>query len=163
MEKTLIVLKPDAVQRWVCGEILSRFEKRGLKIVGMKMMQPDRDFFYQHYETIGTMISRRGEEVFNLNLEAMQRWPVIAVALEGIDAAKVVRQMVGATEPASANPGTIRGDYAHMTFAYGDQAKKGIPNLIHASGNTEEAALELKLWFGNEFFEYQRCDESFLR
>jgi nucleoside-diphosphate kinase len=104
IEKTLILLKPDAVSRSVCGEILSRFEKRGLKIVGVKMVKPDADFFYHHYETIGQVISRRGQEVFDLNLATMQRTPVIAIALEGVEAAKVVRQMVGATEPQSASP-----------------------------------------------------------
>lgn len=162
MEKTLVVFKPDALQRGVCGEILARFEKRGFKIVGMKMMQPEREFFYKHYETIGTMISRRGEEAFNLNLEAMQKGPVIAIALEGVGVVQAVRQMAGTTEPAHATPGTIRGDYAHMTFAYADQEKKGVPNLIHASGNLEEAQQELALWFGNEFFSYARVEEKFL-
>ncbi|GHW02920.1 nucleoside diphosphate kinase [candidate division SR1 bacterium] len=163
-ERTLIILKPDAVQRSVCGEILSRFERRGLKIVGTKMVSPNRDFFYQHYETIGTMISRRGEAVFNVTLESMQKGPVIAIVLEGIEAVKIVRQMVGATEPASANPGTIRGDFAHMSFSYGDQEKKGIPNLIHASGDSEEAKKEIDLWFSpNELYDYVMCNECFIR
>lgn len=93
----------------------------------------------------------------------MQRWPVIAVCLEGIDATKIVRQMVGATEPASANPWTIRGDYAHMSFGYGDEMKKWIPNLIHASGDSEEAKMEVALWFWEwELFEYVRCDGVFV-
>jgi len=82
IQRTLILLKPDALSRAVCGEILSRFEKKGLKIVGMKMVKPSAEFFYHHYETIGQVISRRGQEVFDLNLEAMQRTPVIAVAIE---------------------------------------------------------------------------------
>jgi nucleoside-diphosphate kinase len=94
LEKSLVVFKPDAVSRGVVGEILSRFEKRGLKVVAMKMLKPDRDFFYHHYETIGKMISRWGEEVFNDNLHYMQLSPVIAVVLEGIEAVKFIRQMV---------------------------------------------------------------------
>jgi nucleoside-diphosphate kinase len=94
IEKSLVVFKPDAVSRGVVGEILSRFEKRGLKIIGMKMLKPDREFFYQHYETIGKMISRRGEESFNDNLHYMQLSPVIALVVEGIDVVKIIRQMV---------------------------------------------------------------------
>lgn len=163
IQKTLILMKPDAVSRGVCGEILSRFERRGLKIVGVKMLKPDVDFFHHHYETIGQVISRRGQEVFDLNLAAMQRTPVIAIVLEGVEAAKVVRQMVGATEPQSALPWTIRGDYAHMSYAYGDGNQKAIPNLIHASGDAEEAKLEIAHWFSpEEIYDYDRADQSFL-
>ena len=111
MERTLVVLKPDAVQRGIVGEVITRFEKVGLKIVGMKMLSPSREHFHHHYEEIGKMISRRGEEAFNVTLEFMQKGPVIAVVLEGVEAAELVRKMVGATEPKSALPGTIRGDY----------------------------------------------------
>jgi nucleoside-diphosphate kinase len=162
IEKTLILLKPDALSRAVCGEILSRFERRGLKIVGMKMVKPDTAFFHHHYDTIGHVISRRGKEVFDLNLTAMMKTPVIAVALEGVEAANVVRQMVGATEPKSALPGTIRGDYAHMSYSYGDSEHKAIPNLIHASGDAKEAALEIAHWFGpEELFPWERSDQNF--
>ena len=84
MEKTLIVLKPDAVQRGIVGEVLTRFEKVGLKIVGMKMVQPTKDHYYHHYETIGQVISRRGQEVFDVTLDFMMEGPVVAVVLEGI-------------------------------------------------------------------------------
>jgi len=82
IERTLIVLKPDTLSRGLCGEILTRFEKAGLKIIGAKMMKPSKDFFYHHYETIGKMISRRGEKPFNDNLVYMQATPVIAIVLE---------------------------------------------------------------------------------
>ncbi len=82
IERTLIVLKPDTLARGLCGEILTRFEKVGLKIVAMKMLKPNKDFFYHHYETIGSMISRRGEKPFNDNLIYMQKSPVIAIVLE---------------------------------------------------------------------------------
>ena len=103
-ERTLVVFKPDAVSRGIVGQVLTRFEQVGLKIVGMKMMKPDRDFFYHHYETIGTMITRRGEKAFNMNLEAMQKNPVIAMVLEGVEAVSLVRKMAGATESKSAAP-----------------------------------------------------------
>ena len=150
MERTLIVLKPDAVQRGIVGEVITRFEKVGLKIVGMKMLSPSREHFHHHYEAIGKMISRRGEDVFNITLEFMQHGPVVAVVLEGIDAAELVRKMVGATEPKSALPGTIRGDYAHMSYSHGDKEKIGIPNIIHASGDADEAKLEISHWFTDE-------------
>lgn len=160
MERTLIILKPDAVQRGVVGEVISRFEKVGLKIIGMKMLSPTKEQFHHHYETIGQLISRRGEDVFNITLEFMQKGPVIAAVLEGIDAADLVRKMVGSTEPKSALPGTIRGDYAHMSYGHGDKEKLGIPNIIHASGDAKEAKLEIAHWFtDDELHDYQTVYE----
>ena len=161
-ERTLIVLKPDAIQRGLAGEILSRFEKVGLKIIGAKMLKPDYDHFFHHYEKIGKMVSRRGKEVFDVTLEMMSSGPVLAIVLEGIEAVSLVRKMVGTTEPKSALPGTVRGDYSHMSFAHGDANKIGIPNLIHASGDPEEAKLEVAHWFSeNELFEYETVHEKF--
>lgn len=162
-ERTLIIFKPDAVSRGVVGQILSRFEQVGLKIVGTKMLKPDRDFFYHHYETIGTMISRRGEKTFEVNLKAMQKSPVIAMVLEGVGAVMLVRKMVWGTESYAAAPGTIRGDFSHMSLTYADQKGIGVPNVIHASGDVDEAALEIKHWFKEEeLFDYKRADESFM-
>ena len=154
-ERTLIILKPDAVHRGIVGEILTRFEKVGLKIVAAKMLKPDYDHYYHHYETIGKMISRRGQKAFDVTLEMMSSGPVIAFVLEGVEAVTLVRKMVGTTEPKSAMPGTVRGDYAHMGFAHADQNDIGIPNLIHASGDPAEAKVEITHWFSeNEIFEY---------
>jgi nucleoside-diphosphate kinase len=162
MERTLIILKPDAVQRGIAGEILTRFEKVGLKIVGVKMLKPDYDHYFAHYEKIGKMISRRGQKPFDVTLEMMMKGPVIAVVLEGVDAVSLVRKMVGTTEPKAAAPGTIRGDYAHMSFSYADSQGVGIPNLIHASGDPEEAKQEIAHWFSeNELFEYITAHEHF--
>jgi nucleoside-diphosphate kinase len=162
MEQTLIVFKPDAVQRGVVGEILTRFEKAGLKIVGMKMLNPDRDHYYHHYETIGTMVSRHGEKVFEDTLKLMSLGPVIAAVLEGIDAVALVRKMVGATEPKSAAPGTIRGDYAHMSYGHADTEGIGVPNLIHASGDQKEAKHEINHWFSpQELYHYEAAHERF--
>lgn len=161
-ERTLIILKPDAVQRGIVGEILMRFEKVGLKIVGAKMLKPDYDHYYHHYEKIGKMISRRGQKVFDVTLEMMDSGPVIAFVLEGIEAVSLVRKMVGTTEPKTALPGTVRGDYAHMSYAHGDANELGIPNLIHASGDTSEAKEEIAHWFSeNELFEYETVHEKF--
>lgn len=150
MEKTLIIFKPDAVMRGIVGEILTRFERVGLKIVGAKMLQPDYEHYYQHYESIGKMVSRRGQEAFDVTLAFMQEGPVIAMVLEGIGAVEQVRKMVGTTEPKSAQPGTVRGDYAHVSFAHANGQGVSIPNLLHASGDPEEAAQEVAHWFRPE-------------
>lgn len=162
MEQTLIILKPDALQRGIVGEIVTRFERVGLKIVGTKMLAPDYDHYYKHYENIGQMISRRGQKAFDVTLEMMQQGPVMAMVLEGVEAVSLVRKMVGTTEPKSAAPGTIRGDYAHMSFGYADEQSVGIPNLIHASGDPEEAKKEIAHWFAeNEIFDYETTHGKF--
>lgn len=164
MERTLIVFKPDAVQRGIIGEILTRFERAGLKVVGMKMLQPDSDHYYHHYETIGTMVSRHGQEIFDNTVEMMQAGPVIAVVLDGIEAVELVRKMVGTTEPKKAAPGTIRGDYAHMSYGHGDSEGIGLVNILHASGDSKEAKLEIAHWFSEaELFDYEAVHESFTR
>lgn len=164
VERTLVLFKPDAVQRGVVGEILSRFERVGLKIVGTKMIQPDEQHYYKHYEEIGKMVTRRGEDKFNITLDMMLSGPVVAMVLEGVEAVELVRKLVGPTEPKSAAPGTIRGDFSHMSFVYGDVANKGIPNLIHASGDDEEAAKEVAHWFADsELYEYEALHEKFTR
>jgi len=161
-ERTLIIFKPDAVQRGIVGEILARFEKAGFKIVGSKMLKPDYDHYFKHYENIGKMVSRRGQKVFDITLEMMNEGPVIAFVLEGVEVVAMVRKMVGTTEPKSALPGTIRGDYSHMSFAYADAEEVGIPNILHASGDPAEAAAEIAHWFSeNELFEYETAHERF--
>ncbi len=164
IQKTLIVFKPDTLQRGLVGEILTRFERVGLKIVATKMLAPDRQHYYRHYEEIGKMVTRRGEHAFNITLDLMTQGPVIAMVLEGVEAVALVRKMVGPTEPKSAAPGTIRGDYSHMSFGYADEKDKGISNLIHASGDEDEAAEEIKHWFSDtELYDYQVLNEKFTR
>ena len=161
-EKTLIIFKPDSVQRGIVGEILTRFEKAGLKIVGAKMLKPDYDHYFHHYEKIGKMISRRGQKTFDVTLEMMNGGPVIAFVLEGIEAVAIVRKMVGTTEPKAALPGTIRGDYAHMSFGHADANDIGVPNILHASGDSNEAKEEIAHWFSaNELFNYETVHEKF--
>lgn len=162
MERTLIILKPDSVKRGLSGEILSRFERAGLKIVGAKMLAPDYQQFFHHYEGISKMVSRRGKEAFDVTLQMMQEGPVIAFVLEGIGAVPLVRKMVGDTEPQKALPGTIRGDYAHMGFDYANQEGIGVPNVVHASGNAEEADQEISHWFSeSELFDYKTVHEEY--
>jgi nucleoside-diphosphate kinase len=164
IQKTLVVFKPDTVQRGLVGEILSRFERVGLKIVGTKMIAPTKEHYHKHYEEIGKMITRRGEHAFDVTLNMMIEGPVIAMVFEGVEAVALVRKLVGPTEPKSAAPGTIRGDYSHMSFGYADDENKGIPNLIHASGDADEAEQEIAHWFADgELYEYTSVHEKFTR
>jgi nucleoside-diphosphate kinase len=162
IERTLVVFKPDAVQRGIVGEILSRFERVGLKIVAMKMVSPKKEHYYTHYEEIGKMITRRGEEAFNYNLEYMMRGPVVAMVLEGVEAIEVVKKITGPTEPKAADMGTIRGDYAHVSFGYTNAKHVGVANLIHRSGDADDAEKEIKHWFSAEdFVSYANLMESY--
>ncbi len=161
-ERTLVIFKPDTIQRGIMGEILTRFERAGLKIVGCKMLFPPESHYKAHYEDIGKMITRRGQKAFDVTVKMMQSGPVIAMVLEGVEAISLVRKMVGTTEPKSALPGTIRGDYAHMSFTYADNEGIGIPNLIHASGDADDAEKEIAHWFsGNELFDYETVSERY--
>ncbi|HET6864122.1 MAG TPA: nucleoside-diphosphate kinase [Candidatus Saccharimonadales bacterium] len=161
MQKTLIVLKPDAVARGITGELLTRFERAGLKIVGLKMVAPDESHYHHHYENIGQLISRRGEEVYRRNADFMMMGPVIAAVLEGVEAVATVRKMVGETEPHAAAPGTIRGDYAHMTIKHANQKGGGLANLIHASADEAEAEAEIMHWFkAEELLDYKTAHQD---
>lgn len=163
MERTLIIFKPDAVQRGIVGEILSRFEKVGLKIIGVKMLSPDEAHYYHHYETIGKMVSRRGEAQFRVQLGAMQEGPVVAVILQGVGAVTLVRKMVGTTSTNEAAPGTIRGDYAHASLDYVNEHNVALPTILHASGDVSEAKDEITHWFKDEeiYAGYETVHEYF--
>ena len=141
VERTLVLVKPDGVQRSLTGEIIDRFENVGLKIVGMKMVWVDERFAREHYKA-------HIDKPFYPGLEAMiTEGPVVAMVLEGLHAVELVRKIVGPTEPRKAAPGTIRGDFAHHSYEYTDAKGIAIKNLVHASGNVEEAKAEIKLWF----------------
>ena len=146
IERTLVLLKPDAVQRAVMGRIISRFEDAGLKIIGMKMVWVDKKFALRHYRE--ELAKRVGAHVREMIADFLTTGPVIAIVLEGVNAIENVRKLVGATEPKAAAPGTIRGDFSHMSYGYADQKKVPVKNLIHASSSKDDAELELKLWFG---------------
>jgi len=152
MDRTLVVVKPDGVQRSLTGRIIQRFEDAGLKIVAMKMVWIDKDFAKKHYFDLE---ERRGEKVFRTMTDYLTLGPVVAMVLEGVESADNVRRLVGATEPKSAAPGTIRGDFTHHSFAHADAADREIRNVIHASGNAEDAKYEISLWFkDSEIHEY---------
>lgn len=162
MEKTLVIFKPDAVMRGIVGEVLTRFERVGLKIVATKMLKPDYQHFYDHYEGIGTLKTRKGEGIFESQLRNMQQGPVIAMVLEGVGAIETVRKMVGDTEPRSAAPGTIRGDYAHVSYSQANESGKSVSNVVHASADAKEAAQEISHWFSeDEMYDYEAVHEKF--
>lgn len=162
MERTLIVFKPDAVMRGIIGEVLTRFERAGLKIVAAKMLQPDYDHFFQHYEGIGSLKTRKGDDIFESQLKTMQQGPVLAMVLEGVEIVDLVRKMVGATEPKSAQPGTIRGDYAHVSYGAASSVGMGVSNIIHASADAKEAEQEIAHWFSDsEIFDYETVHDFF--
>jgi nucleoside-diphosphate kinase len=140
-ERTLVLVKPDGVQRLLVGRILGRFEERGLKIVGLKLVAVDRALAEAHYAV------HRERPFFEGLVAFITSSPLVAVALEGPNAIAIVRSMVGATRPHEAAPGTIRGDLAMETAQ----------NLVHASDGPETAAAELVLWFApGEVVDYVR-------
>lgn len=148
--------------RGIVGEIITRFERAGFKIVAMKMLQPDYDHYFQHYEGIGTLKTRKGDEIFESQLASMQDGPVIAMVLEGVEAVEAVRKMVGDTQPKSALPGTIRGDYAHVTYGQASSVGRGVANIVHASADSNEAKKEIKHWFSDsELHDYTATHEQF--
>lgn len=134
MQRTLVIVKPDGVQRGLTGKILTRFEERGLKIVALKLMQVSRDLAEKHYAV------HKGKFFYAGLVDYIGSSPVVVMVLEGHEAISVVRKMVGSTRPWEADAGTIRGDYALM----------GLRNLIHASDAPETAANEIALWFKPE-------------
>lgn len=134
MERTLVIIKPDGVQRGLIGEITHRLERRGLKIVGMKLMTISNELAQQHYGV------HQGKPFYEGLVQYITSGPVVVLALEGKKAIETVRNTVGATNPAAAAPGTIRGDLAVEIGR----------NLIHASDAPESAANEVKLFFGDE-------------
>ena len=140
LEKTLVLLKPCAVQRGIMGEVLNRFEKKGLRVCGMKMMQLTDALLSEHYAHLSE------KPFFQRVKDSMMTTPVVALALEGVDAIEAVRTIVGPTTGRKAPAGTIRGDYS-MSFQ---------ENIVHASDSTETAAVELRRFFApGEIFDYR--------
>lgn len=147
VERTLVLFKPDAVARGLVGRILTRFEDAQLRVVAAKMVWMDPDLTRRHYFDLE---ERFGPAVYALMAAFMQSGPVIAVVLEGIEAVSCVRKLVGSTYPDQAPPGTVRGDFAHMSKAYANDRGIAVANLVHASGNAHEAAYEIGVWFAKD-------------
>ncbi len=139
MEKTLVLIKPDAVQRRLSGEIINRLERKGLKLTAMKLMQMSREMAMEHYQ------EHEGKSFFESLVNFITSSPLIAMVWEGTGAVSLVRQLMGETDPQKASPGTIRGDLAIFTGT----------NLVHGSDSVESAEREIKLFFAeDELLEY---------
>ena len=190
MEQTVVLVKPDAVKRGLVSEIIGRFEKIGLKIVAMKMIQIGKRLAAKHYgydeqwfenvgkktkdfykeqgmdpdEEVAKLSSKQvGKLIQKWNIEFITEGPVIAMLIEGPGSVEVVRKMVGSTYPRSSAPGTIRGDFSLDSPFLSNTKKRAIKNLVHASGTVEEAKLERELWFKeNEIHSYKRIGEDVL-
>ena len=171
----MVIIKPDGVQRSLIGEIIKRFELVGLKLVGLKMLIPTEQMATDHYYNVGgeewleavgakarTAYEKKGQEspyktnrdngvaVMEANAKYLSAGPVIAMIWQGGHAVELVRKIAGFTEPLTAAPGTIRGDFTLDSFAAADTDRRSIRNLIHASGKVEEAEKEIDMWFKPE-------------
>jgi nucleoside-diphosphate kinase len=185
-EQTLVVLKPDAIQRSLIGEIIKRFERVGLKLVAMKMFVTDEEFIRTHYTFDPQWIRKTGEkkiksyhekgmippndnplevgeEVLNQLRNYMSSGPVIAMVWQGAHAVALVRKLVGSTEPHTSDVGTIRGDYVLDSYEVADADKRAVRNLIHASGNVDEGRQEIIHWFSpDEIVDYKLMQDTIL-
>ena len=186
-EKTLVIIKPDGVQRSLIGEIIKRYERVGLKLVGVKMVIPTPEKATKHYmvggeewlEEVGRKASaayeKKGEKspfktyrdngvaILEANAKYMSSGPVIAMIWNGSNAIGLIRKITGGTEPLSSDIGTIRGDYTLDSYKLADTDRRSIRNLIHASGSVEEAEKEIKIWFQeDEILNYRLIAEQIL-
>ncbi len=185
-EKTLVLIKPDAVQRTLIGEIIQRFERIGLKLAAMKMTVASGDHIEKHYTLDPEWRRKVGEktiknykekgqnppsedpiEISQPVLEGLVKFmsagPLIAMVWEGAHAVKIVRKLVGGTEPLASDVGTIRGDYVLDSYEMSDTDGRAIRNLVHASGSSEEAEMEINHWFSqNEIISYRLVQDEIL-
>ncbi len=185
-ERTLVIIKPDGIQRTLIGEIIKRYEKTGLKLVAVKTVVPSEDHIEKHYTLDPNWRRITGEktiasykkkglkppsedplEITAVILENLKKYmtsgPVIAMIWEGAHAVKIVRKITGGTEPLTSDVGTIRGDFVLDSYQISDNDKRAVRNLIHASGSTEEAGMEIKHWFKkDEIINYRLVQEQIL-
>jgi len=185
-ERTLVVIKPDGIQRSLIGEILKRYEKIGLKLVGVKMIVPTEDFIEKHYTIDPEWRRITGEKtikgykdkgltppsedpleitaiILANNAKYMTSGPVIAMVWQGAHAVKIVRKITGGTEPLSTDAGSIRGDFVLDSYQMSDADGRAVRNLVHASGTIEDAEKEIKHWFkDNELIDYRLITEQIL-
>lgn len=168
-ERTLVILKPDAIQRSLMGEIVKRFEQVGLKFTAMKMLLPTEDQLIKHYNKDDAWFLSKGErivadlkahglpvdkepieygkDIINLMVKYMTAAPVLAMIVEGNEAVRVAAKLAGSTEPATSDVGTIRGDYTIDSYGHASFENRGVRNLIHCSDSVIEAEREIALWF----------------
>ncbi len=184
-ERTFVILKPDAVQRSLVGELISRFERVGLKIVSLKMTILDNKKIWDHYAKDDAWFLKKGTNIVNDRTAAglpiekepleygkdiirtlesfMTCGPVVVLAIEGNQAVAVVKKLVGGTEPTTSDVGTIRGDYTLDSYSISAVDDRAVRNLIHCSDQVDEAARELALWLSpEEILEYRLVSEQIL-
>ena len=185
-ERTLVIIKPDGVQRTLIGEITGRFERSGLKLVGLKMFVPDAEMIEKHYLVdpewrmktgVKTIESYRkngkvpptddplkATEIILRNLKKyLSSGPVVAMVWQGVHAVGIVRKITGGTEPLTSDMGTIRGDYTIDSYELADVDGRAVRNLIHASGSPDEAKKEIDLWFTHgEIINYRLVQEAII-
>jgi nucleoside-diphosphate kinase len=181
-ERTLVILKPDVMARGLTGEILSRFERLGLKIIAMKMLRADPKVASEHYKKDDEWLLRKGKQIMQtLNIKSNEDpkkygqtivnnlasdlclYPIIAMILEGHKAVSLVKKHVGPTNPEEAMPGTIRGDYTQDSYLLANQLNRPVITIIHCTDDPKEADKEINMWFKpNEIYDWVRLDESLL-
>ncbi|OHA15990.1 MAG: hypothetical protein A3G52_04785 [Candidatus Taylorbacteria bacterium RIFCSPLOWO2_12_FULL_43_20] len=185
-ERTLVVIKPDGIQRTLVGEIIQRYERIGLKLIAIKMLVPSEDHVDKHYnldpewkknvgeKSIKGYIDKGleppsqdpmviGDQVISVLKKYLSSGPVIAMVWQGAHAVKIVRKITGGTEPLSSDVGTIRGDYVLDSYQMSDKDGRAIRNLIHASGSAKEADDEIKHWFvEEELLDYNLVQDKIL-
>src|SRR3989338_10913160 len=155
IERSLVLIKPDGVKRTLTGDILKRFEQTCMKIIALKMVWADRNFAGKHYA------AHKSKPFFKDLVAFLSVGPVVAFVIEGVHAVSNVRKLVGPTSPSDAPPGTIRGDFAHLSMKYASETGNGGQNIIHASASVEEAKDEIKLWFSpKEIHSYKTVHEA---
>jgi len=184
--RTLVILKPDSIQRGLIGEIIMRFEKKGLKIVAMKMVWPNKEMAASHYDmpkddmiAMGrkalASYAERGQkpkfedpldiakDVQKRLVEYLTTGPVVALVIEGAHAIEIVRKIRGETNPLTADVGTITADFTIDSYMISDASNRAVRNLVHASSSKEEAEREIKIWFKRkEIFDYELAIEKIL-
>jgi nucleoside-diphosphate kinase len=185
-ERTLVVLKPDALQRTLAGEIIKRYEQLGLKLIGMKMLVAKPDFIETHYTLDSNWRRVTGEktikgykdkglkppsedplEITAKILEGLKKYmtagPLVAMVWQGAHAVKIVRKLTGGTEPLTSDVGSIRGDFVLDSYQMSDTDGRAVRNLVHASGSVEEAEMEIKHWFKeNEIVKYRLVQDEII-
>jgi len=187
-ERTLVIIKPDGVQRSLVGEIIRRYEQVGLKLVAMKMVIPTEEHATKHYYEVGgdewlesvgakarVAYEKKGLQspyatnkdngwaVLKSNAKYLSAGPVVCMVWEGNQACAIVRKITGATEPLSSDVGTIRGDFTIDSYQAADTDQRSVRNLMHASGNPDESAKEIKIWFKDEeLLEYNHIQERMI-
>lgn len=187
-ERTLVMIKPDGIQRSLIGEIIHRYERTGLKLLSLKMVIPTEAMAIQHYYEVGgdawlEEVGRKarasyekkglkspyvnnmenGRAVMMANAKYLSSGPVIAMVWQGNSAVGLVRKITGSTEPLTSDVGTIRGDFTLDSYAMADMDQRSVRNLIHASGTAEEAEKEIKIWFKEEELQnYRLIQEQIL-